>query len=91
MYKEISGIAKIMGATQFFLQACVETVAAPSVYKHYLIGLGGFPMRRAIRYSKQAPSAAEIDDSMPDDRQLYLYQDKVPAVAYQSKLSDYWA
>lgn len=91
MYKEILGIAKIMGVTQFSLKACVETVAALSVYKRYLIGLEGFPMRRAIRYSKQAPSAAKIDDSMPDDRQLYLYQDKVPAVEYQSKLSDYWA
>lgn len=91
MYKEISSIAKIMEATQFSLKVCVETVAALSVSKCYLIGLGGFPMRRAIRYSKQAPSAAKIDDTMPDDRQLYLYQDKVPAVAYQSKLSDYWA
>lgn len=89
MYKEISGIAKIMGATQFSLKACVETVAPLSVSKCYLISLGGFPMRRAIRYSKQALSAAKIDDSMPDDRQLYLYQDKVPAVAFQSKLSDY--
>lgn len=89
MYKEIFGIAKIMGATQFSLKARVETVAALSVYKCYLIGLGGFPMRRAIRYSKQAPPAAQIDDSMLDDRQLYLYQDKVPTVAYQSKLSDY--
>lgn len=89
MYKEIMGIAKIMGAPQFSLKACVETVAALSVSKCFVIGLRGFPMRRAIRYSKQAPSAAKIDDSMPDDRQLYLYQDKVPAVAYQSKQSDY--
>lgn len=89
MYKEILGIAKIIEATQFSLKACVETLAALSVSKCYLIGLGGFPMRRAIRYSKQALLAAKIDDSMLDDRQLYLYQDKVPAVAYQSKLSDY--
>lgn len=78
-----------MGPTQFSLKASVVIVVAASIYKCYLISLRGFPMRQMIRYSKRASSPAKIDDSLLDDRQLYLYQDKVLAGLYQSKLSYY--
>ncbi len=80
-----------MGPTQFSLKARVVMVVAASIYKCYLISLGGFPTRQMIRYGKRAPSPAKIDDSMLDDRQLYLYLDKALTVVYQSKLSYYRA
>lgn len=86
MYKEI---LDIMGPSQFSLKARVVIVVAASIYKCYLISLGGFPTRQTIRCGKRASSPAEIDDSMLDDRQLYLYQDKPLTVVYQSKLSYY--
>lgn len=48
-------------------------------------------MRQMIRCGKRASSPAEIDDSMPGDRQLRLCRDTAPTVAYQSQLSYYWA
>lgn len=78
-----------MGPTQFSLKACVVMVVATSIYKCYLISLRGFPTRQMIRYGKRASSPAKIDESMLDDRQLYLYQDKALTAVYQSKLSYY--
>lgn len=78
-----------MGPTQFSMKACVVMVVPASIHKSYLISLRGFPMRQMIRYGKRASSPAKIDDSMLDDRQLYLYQDKALTVVYQSKLSYY--
>lgn len=84
-------VRAIMGPTQFSLKARVVMGAAASIYKCYPIGLRGFPTRQMIRCGKRASSPAKIDDSMADDRQHYLYQDKTLTVVYQSKLSYYWA
>ena len=82
-------VQAIIGPTQFSLKACVVMVVAASTYKCYLISLRGFPTRQMIRYGTRASSPAKIDDSMLDDRQLYLYQDNVLAGLYQSKVSYY--
>ena len=43
-------------------------------------------MRQAIRCSKRAPTPAKIDDSILDDRQLYLCPDKVLTVCVSIKI-----
>lgn len=53
-----------------------------SVRRSYPISPAGFPMRHMIRCGKRAPSAAEIDDSMPGDRQPRLRRDAAQTLAH---------
>lgn len=53
-----------------------------SVRRSYPISPGGFPMRQMIRCGKRAPSASEIDDSMPGDRQPRLHRDAGQTLAH---------
>lgn len=56
-------------------------VPPTSVRRSFPISPGGSSMRQMIRCGKRAPSAAEIDDSMPGDRQPRLRRDAPQTLA----------
>lgn len=94
MYNEISDIAKSASNNGTY-SIFPESLCYDGCCCTYLQVLSDQPQRLPnetddyCRYGKRASSPTEINASMLDDRQVYLYQDKMLTVVYQSKLSYY--